>query len=120
MIGANGQYSFFRPVTGRDQILGETKCYPLAHPLYEEIWCRKVRRTPDKRVEVQTKRSSRPLVEEFLLIVPIEIEMQEDDIVLEVATGKYYLILGAENVSQMDQTWQCPIVRVQNVTKVAG
>jgi len=119
MIGANGQYTFYRAVKSRNAILEETKCYALAHPLFENIWCRKTRRDASKRVEVQTKKSSRPLVEEFLLIMPIEITVQEDDIAQEVETGYNYLILGAEDVSQMGQTYQCPIVRVKGAMKAA-
>jgi hypothetical protein len=120
MIGGNRKYTFFRPVTGRNVILEETKCYALAHPIYSNVWCRKVRRSPDKRVEVQMKRSSRPLVEDAVLIVPIDLVLQQDDIALNLVTGGYYVILGVEDVSEMGQTKQCPVTRVENVTRVAG
>ena len=117
MIGANKKFTFYRAVESRNPILEETKCYSLANPLFEDIWCRKTRREASKRVEVQTKKSGRPLVEEFLLVVPIEITVQEDDVAREVDTGYDYLILGTEDVSRMKRTYQCPIVRVKGIMK---
>lgn len=119
MIGGNKKYTFYRPVESRNVILEETKCYPPANPLFKNVWCRKTRRDASKRVEVKTKQSSRPLIEEFLLTVPIKITVQEDDIAHEVDTGYNYLILGAEDVSRMGQTYQCPIVRVKGIMKAA-
>lgn len=119
MIGGNKKYTFYRPVESRNVILDETKSYSLENPLFENIWCRKVRRDASRRVEVQTTRSSRPLVEEFVLVVPIEITVKEDDLARQLDTGYDYLILGAENVSEMGQTYQCPIVRVKGAMKAA-
>ena len=119
MIGGNKKYTFYRAVESRNAILDKVKTYPADNPLFENIWCRKVRRDASKRVEVKTSKSSRPLVEEFVLVVAIEITVQEDDIAHETDTGYDYLILGAEDVSRMGETYQCPIVRVKGIMKGA-
>ena len=98
----------------------QTQTYSIGSPLYEDKWCRKVRREPYNRMEVKTKKSSRPLVEEFLLIVPIDVEIQEDDLAYEQETGNYYVVMAAEDVSMMGQTYQCPITRVAGISKEAS
>jgi len=120
MIGGNKLFTFFRATESPDSINAVKKTYSEESPLYENKWCRKVRRNPNDRVSVKTNDSSRPLVEDFLLIVPIEVEIAEDDIAREVDTGYDYLVLGAEDVSRMGQTLQCPIVRIKGMTKVVA
>jgi len=119
MIGGNKLWNIYRPTRGRNAILEQTQTYSIDNPLYEDVWCRKVRREPYNRMEVKTKKSSRPLVEEFLLILPIDYEVQEDDIAEEQDTGKFYVIMGAEDVSRKGQTYQCPITRAPDISKEA-
>ena len=115
MIGGNAKYTFYRPVKSRDSILKEVKTYPADDPLFSNVWCRKIRRQTNERVEVQLEKSSRPLVEDFILVVPIAVTVQADDLAHELSSGNDYLILGAEDVSQMGETYQCPIVRVKGI-----
>lgn len=118
MIGGNKQFDFFRATTTLNAAREEVTTYDADSPVYEDIWCRKVQRGSEDRVEVMWTDYAQPLVEEFLLVIPIDVEVQERDLAKQLDTGLDYLILGVENTSEMERTYQCPIVRVANVTKV--
>ena len=118
MIGGNKQFTIYREVVTVNAINERVKSYPEDSPTHKDIWCRKVQRSPADRISVQLKGSSRPLVEEFVLIVPREVLLEIDDLAEQVDTGDTYQVLGVEDVSGMDRSWQCPIVGVKGVTKV--
>ena len=118
MIGGNVQFDFFRATVTLNAAREQMSGYDADDPLYEDIWCRKVQRATQNRVQVKWTGYANPLVEEFLLTVPIDVTVQARDLAKQSNTGHDYLILGAENVSEMERTYQCPIVRVANVTKV--
>ena len=120
MIGGNKLWTFYRATETRDSINAAILSYDIDSPLYQNKWCRKVLRNLNEPVTVEVTDSARPLVEDFLLIVPIDLTIQEDDIGLEVDTGYYYQIMGVEDVSRMGQTYQCPIVRIPGLTQVAA
>jgi hypothetical protein len=120
MVGGNVQFSFFRQTVtlnaAREQVAG----YDEGDPVYEDVWCRKTQRVRQDMVEVKWSDYANPLVEEFLLMVPFGIEVQERDLAKQLDTGHDYLILGVEDTSGMERSYQCPIVRVANVTKVTA
>ena len=118
MVGGNVQFSFFRATTTLNAIREQVQSYDADSPVYEEIWCRKTQRVRQDRKEIEWTDYAQPLIEEFLLIVPDDVTLQERDLAKQVDTGRDYLILGVENTSEMDRSHQCPIVRVANVTKV--
>jgi len=118
MIGGNEQFAFFRAVTALNEAREQVTTYDDENPIYEDIWCRKVQRGSEDRVEIRLTGYAQPLVEEYLLIVPIDVALEKRDLAKQLATGISYVVLGAENTSEMDRTYQCPIVRVEGVTKV--
>ena len=118
MIGGNKQFNVYRKVVTVNAIKERVRSYPADSPTYEDIWCRKVQRSPADRIEVQLGKAARPLVEEFVLIVPREVLLEIDDLAEQVDTGDTYQVLGVEDVSGMDRSWQCPVVGVKGLTKV--
>jgi len=119
MIGGNKLWTFYRKTVTKNAINVSVRTYDADNPLYEDKWCRKVRREPYDRPEVKLTDSSRPLVEDLLLIVPIDLALEEDDVGYEQDSGYYYEIQGVEDVSMMGDTYQCPIVRIPGLTKEA-
>ena len=120
MIGGNVQFDFFRATTTLNAAREQVSAYDADSPVYEDIWCRKVQRGSEDRIEVRWTGYANPLVEEFLLIIPIDTTIQERDLAKQLDTGHDYLILGVEDTSEMERSYQCPIVRVANVTKVTA
>ena len=120
MVGGNVQFDFFRRTTTLNAIREPVDSYDADNPIYEEIWCRKTQRVRQDQIEVEWSDYAQPLVEEFLLMVPFEVKVQKRDLAKELSTGHDYLILGVEDTSGMERSYQCPIVRVANVTKVAS
>jgi len=120
MVGGNVQFTFFRKTTTLNAAREEVDSYDADSPLYENVWCRKTQRVRQDRKEIEWTDYAQPLVEEFLLMVPIDVTLQARDLARQVDTGLDYLILGVENTSEMNRSYQCPIVRVANVTKVAA
>jgi len=118
MVGGNVQFDFFRATTTLNAASEQVIAYDADTPVYEGVWCRKVQRVRQDRLEVKWTDYGNPLVEEFLLIVPIDVVVQERDLAKQLDTGHDYLILGVEDTSGMERSYQCPIVRVANVTKV--
>jgi len=118
MVGGNVQFDFFRVTTTLNAAREQVATYDIGSPVFEDIWCRKVQRAAQDRVQVKWTGYANPLVEEFLLAIPFGVEVQERDLAKQSDTGHDYLILGVENVSEMERSYQCPIVRVANVTKV--
>ena len=118
MVGGNKKFDFFRPTTTLNAAREQVQSYDEDNPVFEDIWCRKMQRVRQDRVEVKWTDYANPLVEEFLLEVPFGIEVQARDLAKQQDTGHDYLILGVEDTSGMERSYQCPIVRVANVTKV--
>lgn len=118
MVGGNVQFDFFRRTTTLNAIREPVDTYDADSPVYEDVWCRKTQRVRQDRVEVDWADYAQPLVEEFVLVVPFGITVQARDLAKQLDTGHDYLILGVEDTSEMERSYQCPIVRVANVTKV--
>jgi len=114
MIGGNEQYSIFRQVRSRNAQNELVKCYPEAHPVYSDIWCRKIRR---EQPSVKVSTAARAYVEDMLLVVPSGVTVKVDDIAKQQGSEDCFLIKGVEDVSENGQTYQCPIVRVAGLTK---
>ena len=119
MVGGNKEFTFFSRTTTLNAAREKVDSYDIGDPDHENVWYRKTQRVRQDRKEVTWTDYAQPLVEEFLLTVPIDVILEARDLAKQVDTGHDYLILGVENTSEMNRSYQCPIVRVANVTKVA-